>query len=161
MSIDALETSNHIRRDVEELLERVGVVQSAQLTIVVVAWDAMITRTLDVDSRERESLAVGEETLEELVVEIVVDLRRRVVGPIADRRSNRHIVELEGQIALEQEVTGGLGRQLNVVRVGEVQLEWDQRVTESHGEAELISDLWVQTVLVFVEIAALEGKETV
>lgn len=64
MGVDALETLNGVRRDVVEVLESLGLVETAQQTVVVVAWNAVVTTALNVEGGQREATTVREETIE-------------------------------------------------------------------------------------------------
>lgn len=64
MRVDALETLDGVGRDVVEVLESLGLVETAQQTVVVVAWNAVVTTALDVESGQREATTVREETVE-------------------------------------------------------------------------------------------------
>lgn len=64
MGVDTLETLNDVWRDVEELLECIGIVEAAQLTIVVVAWYTVIACALNVERWQGETTTVREQTIE-------------------------------------------------------------------------------------------------
>jgi hypothetical protein len=84
MGVYALEARDDVGRNVVEFLERAGEVEAAQLAVVVVAREAVVTTALDVERGQRKAATVGEEAVEEVGVEVDVDLRRRVVGPVVD-----------------------------------------------------------------------------
>lgn len=60
-----------------------------------------------------------------------------------------------------EEESGDSWRELDVVGISHAELERNQRVAESHGQAELVGDLRIETRLVVVEVALLERQQVV
>ena len=77
MIVQTLEFVNHfLINRVAKVLELVGSVEFADLSVEVVAWQTMVSASLDVEGRQRPSFGVfGEEAIEQPVVQIRVGFK--------------------------------------------------------------------------------------
>lgn len=116
----------------------------------------MIATALNVQRRQRETFTVREDKVKQVVVEIRVHLWRRIVSPFGQRTSNWRVRIVERQRRVEQIVAGRSGVEQVVVGVGFSQLQWHQRVAESHRSGrEFVRDLRIQLRVILAEVAAL------
>ncbi len=79
MVVQVLELVADFSRNVSQLIERVGVVQATPGAEFVVAWQPVVTASLNVQSAQRLSLVVLGHAIEQVVVHVIVDGRREVV----------------------------------------------------------------------------------